>query len=73
MVSRSHGSVPPEAISQGSPHLLIAETEDEQFQEGHDDIVQDQGPFVEQHGLNLWQMDVKKNGTAVRDDHHCKV
>lgn len=73
MVSRSHGSVPPEGISQGSLHLLIAETEDDQFQEGHGDIVQDRGPFVEQHGLSLWQTDVEKNGAAVRNDHHCKV
>ena len=49
MVSRSHGSVPPEGISQSSLHLLIAEAEDERFQEGHDDIVQDRDPFVEQH------------------------
>ena len=74
MVFRSHGSVPPEGISQGSLHLLIAEAEDEWFQEGHDDIVQDRGPFVEQHGLSLWQIfSVEKNGAAVRDDHHCKV
>lgn len=49
------------------------QTEDDRFQEGHDDTVQDRGPFVEQHGLSLWQMDVEKNGAAVRDDHHCKV
>ena len=73
MVSHSHGSVPPEGISQSSLHLLIAEAEDERFQEGHDNIVQDRDPFVEQHGLSLWQMDVEKNGAAVRYDHHCKV
>ena len=41
MVSRSHGSVPPEGISQGSLHLLIEGPKDDWFQEGHDDIVQD--------------------------------